>query len=388
MLIAFYAPMKPLDDPVPSGDRQLGRLIVRALEEAGHRVRIASRLRSWSRSGGETQLAMRREGEAETARLLTEWRGGERPDLWITYHLYHKAPDWIGPAVSEALAIPYVVIEASRAGKQKDGPWALGFAAADRALARADAVVALHREDAEGLAALVEAPRLHRLSPFIDATSFRPRGRREVGATGSVGAATDRQLAARDAAPRQEAEPQRRGVRLVTVAMMRHGDKARSYRVLADALEQLQDTDWTLAIAGDGEARDEVLARFPRERTTWLGLVPPEKLHEVYALGDVFVWPAVNEAFGLVLLEAQAAGLPVVAGRSGGVPDVVADGVTGVLADEGDAAAFAIALGALLADPARIARFGTAAAARVAERHTIEAGRDGLQRILDSATRR
>ena len=60
----------------------------------------------------------------------------------------------------------------------------------------------------------------------------------------------------------------------------------------------------------------------------------------------------------MALLEAQAAGLPVVAGRSGGVPSVVADGETGLLAPEGDAAAFAEAVGALLADPERRARDG------------------------------
>src|SRR3546814_17999674 len=71
------------------------------------------------------------------------------------------------------------------------------------------------------------------------------------------------------------------------------------------------------------------------ERVRFLGLVQPEVMPALYAACDVLVWPAVNEAFGMVLLEAQAAGIPVVAGRSPGVANVVAEGVTGHLSDPG-----------------------------------------------------
>ncbi len=56
---------------------------------------------------------------------------------------------------------------------------------------------------------------------------------------------------------------------------------------------------------------------------------------------DLFVWPAINEAFGMALLEAQACGTPVIAGASGGVPAIIADGETGWLSPPGDVAAFA-----------------------------------------------
>ena len=97
------------------------------------------------------------------------------------------------------------------------------------------------------------------------------------------------------------------------------------------------------------------------------------------------VLPSVNEAYGLVLLEAQAAGLPVVAGRSGGVPDIVVDGETGLLSPEGDALAFAIALDGLLADPAQASRMGAAAAQKALREHDIARARSKLQRILDAA---
>ena len=75
------------------------------------------------------------------------------------------------------------------------------------------------------------------------------------------------------------------------------------------------------------------------------GAVPHAELPAIYASADLYLWPAINEAYGMAFLEAQAAGLPVVAGRTGGVPAVVADGVTGVLTPIGDAAAFAAAIG-------------------------------------------
>ena len=76
-----------------------------------------------------------------------------------------------------------------------------------------------------------------------------------------------------------------------------------------------------------------------------------DALPGLYAAADAYLWPAVNEAYGMAFLEAQAAGLPVVAGRSGGVPDVI--GETGILTPAGDRAAFAEAVAGLLDDETR-----------------------------------
>ena len=59
-----------------------------------------------------------------------------RRELWFTYHLYYKAPDWLGPAVSRALGIPYVVAEASHAAKREGGAWDVGHRAVAEALRR------------------------------------------------------------------------------------------------------------------------------------------------------------------------------------------------------------------------------------------------------------
>ncbi|QRE77740.1 glycosyltransferase family 4 protein [Methylobacterium aquaticum] len=154
-------------------------------------------------------------------------------------------------------------------------------------------------------------------------------------------------------------------LRLLTVAMMRDGDKLASYRLLVEALAQIGDHPWTLDVAGDGPAAAEVaslLAPFG-DRVRRHGAVEPAALSTLYAAADLLVWPAVNEAYGMALLEAQAHGCPVVAGGYGGVPDVVRDGATGRVTPPGDAPALAAAIRDLAGAPDTLAAMGRAALA-------------------------
>src|SRR5262245_49150267 len=116
MRVAFYAPLNAPDSPIPSGDRQLARTILQALALCGHRADVASRLRTLDLEGNEVRVQRleqigRRLAERLGRRLLT-LPAHARPQLWLTYHLYHKAPDWLGPRVATALDIPYAVVEA------------------------------------------------------------------------------------------------------------------------------------------------------------------------------------------------------------------------------------------------------------------------------------
>jgi glycosyltransferase involved in cell wall biosynthesis len=348
MQVAFYAPLKPPDHPVPSGDRHVAQLLLDALRLAGHEPFLASRLRSYDAAGDpQRQARLRAVGAGTAERLLRRWRAAPAmaPDLWFTYHLYYKAPDWLGPGVSAALGIPYVVAEASCAAKRASGPWQLGHRAVEEALRRADLVLGLNPADRDGVLPLLQEPRRWlALPPFLDASWYRTTPGR------------------RDAAPR-----------LIAVGMMRAGDKLASYRVLGAALTRLLDLPWSLDIIGDGPARGEVehaLAPLGG-RVTYRGALDAPGVVAALAVSDIFLWPAINEAFGMALLEAQASGLPVVAGISGGVDGVVAAGATGLLTPPGDADAFASATRHLILDAPARAAMGRAARDKVLREHDV-----------------
>jgi D-inositol-3-phosphate glycosyltransferase len=99
-------------------------------------------------------------------------------------------------------------------------------------------------------------------------------------------------------------------------------------------------------------------------RVRFLGAVEHENLADYYALADVCVVPSRTETFGLVALEAQALGTPVVASAVGGLTEIVVDGETGILVGDRDPQAFADAIATLLDDPQLLGRMGTAARVR------------------------
>jgi N-acetyl-alpha-D-glucosaminyl L-malate synthase BshA len=125
----------------------------------------------------------------------------------------------------------------------------------------------------------------------------------------------------------------------------------------------------TLVLVGDGPDRDatqqEVDRLGLRTDVRFLGKV--DRVAEVLRGGDLFLLPSQTESFGLAALEAMACGVPVIATRVGGLPEVVADGETGALAPLGDVDAMTERALAILRDPAGLARMRAAAAARALE---------------------
>ncbi len=378
MRIAFYAPLKPPTHAHPSGDRRMARLLMRALAQAGHDVALASAFRAYDRAGdAAVQARISAKGAKLAAALIRRWRARRapgRPQAWVTYHVYHKAPDYLGPPVSAALDIPYVVIEPSVAPRKRAGPWGPGFEAALKAIGSADAALCLNSIDPEFVRpALKRGARLEIMPPFVDTEPF---------ARAAVRRAAHRRRLARKLPPD---EPW-----LLAVGMMRPGDKLDSYRVLARGLKRLKRRAWRLVVVGDGVARHKVEAALAPlgDRVLYLGKCDARALPAVYAACDLYVWPAVREAYGMAILEAQAAGLPVVAGRGVGVGDVVAQDETGFLAASEDAPALARATARLLDDPERRAAMGLAAATRARSRHDIDAAARLLDRVLRDAVRR
>jgi glycogen synthase len=233
----------------------------------------------------------------------------------------------------------------------------MGHTQTEMALRRADAVVNLNSNDAACVAPLLKpGAKMVALRPFLDQTPF-----------GLPHAANKTPV-------------------LLAVAMMRDGDKLASYRLLADALTELHDLDWKLTVVGDGRARKEVESLFDG-RAKFLGAVAEDRLPAIFAAADIYVWPSVREAYGMALLEAQASGLPAVAGNVGGVPDILRDGETGLLARDGDAADFAAKLRVLLTDAARRTAMGARARDVVAAEHSLSAAATTLDGVLRDLVR-
>lgn len=130
-----------------------------------------------------------------------------------------------------------------------------------------------------------------------------------------------------------------------------------------------------LAIIGDGPARADMEALFAGTPTKFMGYMKGEPLSEAYASADMFVFPSSMETFGLVVVEAMAAGLPVVASRVGGIPDVVKVGVNGYTFDSGDVAGLIEGVRQVASSRARITEMGIAARA-FAETQSWEAMMD------------
>jgi hypothetical protein len=357
--VAFYAPMKPPDHPMPSGDRRIARLMQRALERAGFGIMLASRLRTWEGVGDPVaQATLADAARAEADRLIAGLATAP-PALWFTYHCYWKAPDLVGPRVAASLNIPYAIAEGARSPRRRQGAWAGFAAAADAALDAADVVFWLTERDLPELeSARPTGQRLVRLRPF---TALGQPAARPVSIAGPL--------------------------RLVAVAMMRPGDKIESYRALGAALLRARDADWRLTVVGAGPAEAEARAALApvADRTEFVGRRDDRpSLHAEYEAADLLVWPGVNEGVGMVYLEAQAAGRACVAEYRPGVRDVLAPSCPMVA--PGDAEGFAAAIRRFAEDRDALAAAGAAARAHMLAHHGIRAAaatlRDALAPLL------
>ena len=373
MRIGFYAPMKHPGHPVPSGDRRIGRLFLAALEAAGHEVEVISTLRTWEGLGDPVQqAAIAADGEAEAQRLLARYAAGHpAPELVFVYHLYHKAPDWTGIRVSRELGIPYVLAEASLAPKRAGGPWQSGYAQSLVCIRAARVLFNLNPVD-DGCLAPVLGPHqdLVNLAPFLEGSARADPG--------------DRTALRQDLAGDTVLDPEKTWI--VSVGMMREGDKLASFRSLGDACGGIRSLDWQLVLVGDGEAASQVRGCFAgmEDRVHFSGELAAADVERWLAASDLYAWPAVNEAFGMATLEAMRAGLPAVVQDYGGVSSLVAHGETGLVAARGDNLAFAEGMASLIDDPERRSTMAANARERFESRHTFAAARDAINRSLES----
>jgi len=364
MRIWFYAPFKPLGHINPSGDLVIATGLVDYLSRRGHGVQTASRLRArwiywkpwqWLRAAVDGLRAIRR----------IRQKGG---DLWLTYHSYYKAPDLLGPWAARQGGIPYVIFQGIYSTKRRRDPrtWA-GFMLNRAALSKARQVFTNRRDDWVNLRRLLPDSRITYVTPGIypEDFTFDPQAR-----------STLRRDWAVDHNPV-----------ILTAAMFRPGVKSRGLEWVIRTCGRLyrRNKPFFLVIAGDGReggrlrhlAETEIPGRF-----RFVGKIPREQLYQFYSAGDLFVFPGIRESLGMVFLEAQSCGLPVVAFENGGIPEVVQHGKTGLLVPLFDGDAFAGAVDSLLGDPVRRRRMGDAARQHVRVHHDLNRNYSAVEKKL------
>jgi colanic acid/amylovoran biosynthesis glycosyltransferase len=164
-----------------------------------------------------------------------------------------------------------------------------------------------------------------------------------------------------------------------------------------DLIRAIASIDRSLSVCvigtGPEEPRIRSLAHELRVEVKFLGAQGHTAVQDVLSRSRIFVGPSRRghdgdaEGFGLVFLEAARACLPAVAYTSGGVPEAVLDGVTGILCPEGDIAALGQAVDALLRNPKLAAELGSAGQMRVAQLFDVRKRTEDLERIYDSVRR-
>ncbi len=171
---------------------------------------------------------------------------------------------------------------------------------------------------------------------------------------------------------------------LVTVSVLR---PAKGIEVLLDTVQHVPGAYFLIVGGGPKEEEFRELAAKSGvgNRVRWAGF--RTDVDALLAGCDLFVHPSLADAFPTVLLEAMAAGLPVIASRVGGIPEIVIPGVTGDLVPPGDPNALAAAINALLAKPAAMATMSEAARRRAQSEFSAEAWLARLGQLYEQVAR-
>jgi phosphatidylinositol alpha-1,6-mannosyltransferase len=281
-----------------------------------------------------------------------------RPDVIVCGHVI-AAPAAILPAW--ILRVPFVTFAYAWEVRLNRARQVLPFL-----LRRAAAVLAISRFTERALLACgVTAERIRILYPGVTLERFAP-------APGDARAGVERMV--------------------LTVSRLNERYKGHDMVIRAMPLVRAKCADVRYVVAGDGRLRP-YLAQLAAsvgvaDIVRFTGEVSDDVVTDLMQSCDLLVQVSREssdggaEGFGIVCLEAAAAGKPVVAGRSGGLSEAVVDGVTGLLVDPNDVAAIADGILAILLDPGKGARFGLEGQARVAKSLTWDHMADEARAIL------
>lgn len=369
MRIAFCTPYKPLDHPRPSGDVMIARSIRDFLARQGHEMLVPPHFETtWCYWRPRRWPALLGAIAAGRRFLRTE-----KPDLWLTYHTYDKAPDILGPWVAASQTAYAIFSGAYAPARGRRLRYRPGYLLNRKALRAAGHVFVKEIWDVEDVSGLLGPDKVTYVPPGLFPQDFQ------------------RDEAARDRLRKQWGVGEKTPV-VMSAAVFRPGVKTEGLRQVILACGRLvrQGAPLQLVIAGDGPEREflhNLAEEQLQDRVRFLGLVPREELPPFYSAADVFAFPGINEAVGMVLLEAQACGTPAVAWDHAGGKEVVAHERSGYVTPSFDEQAFTEAIGRLVQEPELRRRLGRQAVDYVRDVHDLNKNYSAMEAKLQELVR-
>ena len=340
--------------PNPSGDLITGTELYDFFRNRGHDINQISQLRCrwlYLKPWVWGQLVM------EKIRMVKECRRLS-PDLWFSYHSYYKAPDMLGPALCRRLQIPYVLFQGVYSTKQRRSLKTLpGFLLNRKALLSARVVFTNKQVDKLNLLRLLPADRVIYVPPGIHpgAFSFDSEARQTLRKSWQVGSCPV----------------------VMTAAMFRPDVKTEGILEVIDTCSRLiaKGIELQLVIVGDGSTREQ-LEKAVQEKLPgvvhFTGRISRSEMKRYYSAADLFAFPGIQESLGMVYLEAQSCGLPVVAFKDWGASEAVVHERTGLLASFAQRQTFAENIERLILDKKLRKKLGQEAVDHVRKVHDLD----------------
>jgi glycosyltransferase involved in cell wall biosynthesis len=187
----------------------------------------------------------------------------------------------------------------------------------------------------------------------------------------------------------QRPEPRRATCELLFAGVLNER-KGLQDLLTALASERLRQAPWHLSIAGNGDDapfRKQSEMSGLADKVTFLGWLPPPKMHDLFAASDVLVLPSRNEGLPMVIVEAMASGLAVISTPVGSIGDAVLEGVNGLLVPPKDVDALATALATVIEDPEVRRRMGREGRDLYLRKFMISGSNQRLSEIFSSVHR-
>jgi D-inositol-3-phosphate glycosyltransferase len=323
---------------------------------------------------------------------LLHTRHGDDSVAYDLIHSHYWLSGWVARLARERWQVPYVHsfhtlgrVKNATIDPGEEAEPAVRLAGEERVATSADRLIVPTSLEAAQLVELYGAPagRIEVIGPGVDGSLFHPGDRSAARAALAAGP-----LASSSLGPRLASGDDGRPPRLL--AFVGRLQTLKGPEVAVQALAELRrrepELDTELLVVGGPSGSDrreperlgKLAATLGRaDRVHLLPVQPHDTLADVYRAADLLLVPSRSESFGLVALEAQACGTPVLATRVGGLGDAVGDGTTGLLLPDRDPATWADAAGWLLGNPRKLAAM-RAAAAQFSRAHTWRETADRL----------